>query len=160
MPEITESEDFKGKCIWIAEDTPSFRRDLADFFEMHGATTETFADPYRLADKLESIKHGDNNTALPDLILTDWTFSPTPTRKGAYWDEKEADVEGGGQVVIDALKKSGEKIPVVIFTGDDRLARFGSFPDADVSILFKGHARRIIDHVKARLFGPNQGHSM
>jgi CheY-like chemotaxis protein len=142
------TQSLKGKRLWIAEDNASLAGSLASFFEDYGALTKTFSDPYRLVDTLQATRQEEQ----PDIILTDWTFSPTPKRKGAYWDDKEADIDGGGRTVIEAVKNSGQRIPIIIFTGDIRLKKYASFPGADVSVLLKqSDIENVLDHIDARL---------
>jgi len=131
-------KDFQGKRIWIAEDNPGYARARANYYALSGATVETFTDPFRLADRLAAIKQGNNASPPPDLILTDWTFAPTPPkgRRGLFWDDKDVIPSGGGQVVIDAVKKSNLKIPIVVLTGDVRL-EYRNFP-GDVTVIPKG----------------------
>ena len=115
---------------------------------------KTFRNPYSAADKLAQLE-SNTTTRAPDIIITDYTFSPTPTRKGVYADDvKDWAPEGGGLKIIEQLRECSpplRDIPVILHTGADNV-EYLNFRGANVTVLSKGKGQpELFNLVAARL---------
>lgn len=139
----------KAKIIWVADDTPLLQEVMTQMLEQKGATVRIFTDPYKLTAALRAAPAGQR----PDLIITDYNFSPAVSPMVvARGDDIHTNVSGGAGTVIELVREGRMGIPVIIFTGVER----DSIPQSesraqDVTVVSKPGIDALMDMVDSKL---------
>lgn len=102
-----------GKIVWIAEDSVTQRHLNVRLIENAGGTGVGFRSADALCRELEK-----DGVVLPDVILTDHNFSPTPPSAGNMAAFRGSDDHTAG-IIDTALKDKGISCPIVLYTAGD-----------------------------------------
>jgi DNA-binding NtrC family response regulator len=145
----------KNKVIWITEDDPSLGEAMDLGFSVQGYTTRYFSDPYRLMEELST------TSTRPDIIITDYSFSPTITHMAAMrGDDMHTDAPHAAEDLLDKLSKLHLRIPVILFTGREpedvqKLCRHGKH---DITYVQKPHVATLNKLVHEKLESRGKHH--
>lgn len=139
-----------GKRIWIVDDYKDLAESTRVLLETAlGVSVKTFSNPGDAITEMEKIDTGNSQEPYPNLIITDWKFSPSellPRYVGEkerrdQWEDDRKDIERGGEMIISAVKDRmarGVRIPMIVNTGSSiKDIHVPRFPGADLIVRHK-----------------------
>lgn len=134
--------------VWIAEDDNMLAGILGEMMGKLGYETRVFKDPYKLTEALKNAPMLER----PDVMVTDYTFSPTVSPMMALrGDDIKTESPHGGAAILETAGMMNPRIPVVVFSGkepkDLGASRYGS----DVTFIVKPKVDELKKVLKEKL---------
>jgi hypothetical protein len=112
--------DFSGKVIWFVHDSQTLLSAMSRILLKQCKTkaVKTFTDPYAAIAAIEQLS--PQGKELPDLIVTDYSFSPGLKPGEDYFLRRKEPLEvaQGGRWIAREVRDKRLDIPVLVRTGD------------------------------------------